>query len=124
MTSAKVRRECFQMNIQLPNGQKKILDEHIDIKEKLSVVNELVEEWHSAIIKGWENDSIRFFLDGLANYLVWHKEEDMKNKHDKEVLSIRKIEQMEGMRKSPTIPFSKLSKTRKDSLGLDGGSDE
>lgn len=117
------------MKIQLPDGRKEDLNEHITLDEKKQVVEELTERWMPTILLNWDSRSVRFFLDGLSNYLVWHKEEEEKNysngkrergKQDKEVLSIKRIEEMEGKRKARTIPFSCLSKTQKEAFGLDG----
>lgn len=110
------------MKIQLPNGQRINLEENISLDNKRQVVEELLETWDYIIIENWHSKSIKFFLDGLGNYLVWHKEDEEKNKQDKEVLSIKRIEEMEGKRKARSIPFTSLSKTQKESLGLDGDS--
>lgn len=112
------------MKIQLPNGKKINLNEDLTIEDKMILVLELTEEWSLVINdkKNWESNSVRFFIDGLANYLVWHKEEEEKNKQDKEVLSIKKVEQMVGKRKGNSTPFSSLSVTQRENLGLDGDS--
>lgn len=110
------------MKIQLPSGEKIVLDENITIEEKLEIVENLTTEWDLPIVNGWDTKSIIFFLDGLSNYLVWHKEDEEKNKQDKEVLSVKKVEQMSGKRKANTIPFSSLSATQKENLGVDGDS--
>lgn len=104
------------LKIQLPDGQKLTLDESITLNEKLKMVDDLTDEYREAITKNWESNTVRYFLDGLANYLVWHKEEKEKNKHDKEVISIWKVKKMEGMRKNNTIPFSSLSTGQKEKL--------
>lgn len=108
------------MKIQLPNGEKLTLDENIKLTQKVQLVESLTTEWHPILLENWDSNSVRFFLDGLANYLVWHKEEEEKNKQDKEVLSIKKVEQMEGKRKANSLPFSSLSTIHKELLGLDG----
>jgi IS30 family transposase len=108
------------MKIQLPNGSRLTLNENITLDEKQQVVEDLTEQWMPTIISNWDSQSVRFFLDNLANYLVWHKEEDSKNKQDKEVLSIKRIEEMEGKRQARSIPFTSLSKTQKEAFGLDG----
>lgn len=112
------------MKVQLPDGKRINLNEDLSIEEKLIVVLELTTEWSSTIDdkKNWDSNSTRFFLDGLANYLVWHKEDEEKNKQDKEVLSIKKVEQMVGKRKGNSVPFSSLSVTQRENLGLDGDS--
>ncbi|GIN25566.1 hypothetical protein NSQ93_22660 [Bacillus sp. FSL W8-0445] len=111
------------MKIQLPNGIKLNLDENITLEQKLKKVEDLTNEWRSAIERNWDSNTIRFFLDGLANYLVWHKDEDDKNKHNKDMISNWKIEQMEGKRKTNSIPFSSLSTINKELLGLEGNND-
>ena len=110
----------FKMKIQLPNGNKLTLEENITLDEKLKKVEDLTTEWHSTIQKNWDSNSVRFFLDALANYLCWHKDEDDKFSQDKKILSVYKVEKMEGKRKAPSIPFSSLSVSQKESLGLDG----
>jgi hypothetical protein len=117
------------VKIQLPDGRRITLDENITLEEKIKVVEELTEEWIDTIILNWHSDSIKFFLDNLSNYLNWHKDEDEKNytntkrgrergKQDKEILSIKRIEEMEGKRKARSIPFSSLSTKNKENLGI------
>lgn len=100
------------MKIQLPNGQDFILDESITIEEKLAVTFKLTEEWLTVIEENWENSNeVRFFLDGLSNYLVWHKEPE-DNVEDKEVMSRNKTNRLYRGRKD--IPFSCLSENDKE----------
>lgn len=119
-----MRGMFLHVKIQLPNGEKKTLDENLPLWQKKRLVENLTNQFHPTLIKNWDSNSVRFFLDGLANYLVWHKEEEDRNKQDKEVLSIKKVEHMEGKRKSKTIPFSKLTTLQKESIGLDGANNE
>lgn len=109
------------MKIRLPNATKINLNEDITLEEKRVVVEKLIKEWEHLFSENWNNNSIRFFLDGLANYLVWHKEECQKGKEDKEVLSIKKVEQLVGKRKSKSIPFTSLTDYQKESLGVEDG---
>lgn len=108
----------FNVKLQLPNGSKVTLDEDISLDEKKKIVEELIELWMPTIESNWYSNSIKFFLDNLGNYLVWHKEADIKNKQDKEILSVKKIEQMEGKRRANSIPFSSLSNKNKEILGF------
>lgn len=108
------------MKIQLPNGEKLTLDENLPLEQKVKLVEDLTAEHNPVLIKNWQSNSVRFFLDGLGNYLVWHKEAEDKNQQDKEVLSIKKVEQMEGKRKANSVPFSSLATVHKELLGLDG----
>ncbi|AYP68237.1 hypothetical protein PQE75_gp105 [Bacillus phage vB_BcoS-136] len=94
------------MKIQLPNGQKSILDDSISLEEKVKIVEDLTEEWMTVIKLNWDSNSVKFFLDSLANYLVWHKEEE-DTSHDKEVMSRNKTNRLLRGRKD--IPFSNLS---------------
>lgn len=112
------------MKLQLPNGEKITLENNITLKEKQAIVDRLISEWSAHIELNWETNSIRFFLDNLANYLVWHKEEEEKGKEDKDVLSIKKVEEMSGKRKSKSIPFTSLSKPQREGLGFEGDSNE
>lgn len=120
----KLWEECFHVKVQLPDGERINLNEDLTIEEKLSIVFELTKQWRHITDdkKNKNSNSVIFFLDGLANYLVWHKEEEEKNKQDKEVLSIKKVEQMVGKRKGNSVPFSSLSVTQRENLGLDGDS--
>lgn len=108
------------MKIQLPDGKKIYLDDNISLEEKKEVVEKLVDEWRDIVKqdrKTWFSNAVKYFLDGLANYLVWHKEE--KWTEDKEILSIAKTEQMTGKRKSKTVSFHDLSLTQKELLGIE-----
>lgn len=109
------------MKIQLPNGQKIILNDDLSIDEKLKITEELAETWIPVLRSSWKiwnSDSTRFFFDSLANYIVWHKEEE-DDREDKEVMSRNKTNRLYRGRKD--IPFSSLSEGDKDLLGLDGG---
>lgn len=106
------------MKIQLPNGQQHTLDDNITLDEKLQVVEDLTEEFMPLIKLNWHSNSVKFFLDSLSNYLVWHKEEGESN-HDKEVMSKNKTNRLIRGRKD--IPFSNLSKSDSEKLfGEDG----
>lgn len=104
------------MRIKLPNGEKTTLDEHISIEEKIEIVNNLLDEWLSTLIMSWHSDTTKFFLDNLANYLVWHKEREDVGYQDKEVLSVKRIEEMSGKRKGKSTPFTSLSKPQRELL--------
>lgn len=110
------------MKIQLPDGKRIKLEDNISLEEKKKVVKQLVDEWRDIVKtdkKTWFSNAVKYFLDALANYLLWHKEKEQKWTEDKEVLSITKIEQMTGKRKSKTVCFSNLSQDKKESLGIE-----
>lgn len=111
------------MKIQLPNGQQHVLDETISLEEKLKVVEDLTEEFAELIKLNWHSNSVKFFLDTLANYIVWHKEPDKKGREDKKVLSRKKMEKMVRFKKtSKTTNFSDLSAFDAEKLfGENGG---
>lgn len=109
------------MKVMLPNGSDTELDETIHLDEKIKKVKELLEEYSVHIENNWYQDSIKFFIDSLANYLIWHKEEG-ESGHDKEVMSRNKTNRMIRGRKD--IPFSNLSQRDNDKLfGEDGGNE-
>ena len=113
------------MKLKLPNGVKIDLDENINIDKKMVIVEDLVKQWNDVIILNWNSNNIIFFLDGLANYIVWHKDENKKNTQDKDILSVRKVEEMSGKRKCKSTPFSALSQPQHETLfGERGNSNE
>jgi hypothetical protein len=98
------------VKIQLPDGRQHTLDENVSLKQKLEVVEDLVNEWMPIIQQNWNSNSIKFFLDSLSNYLVWHKEQEEKGLEDKKVLSRKKLEKMSKFKKtSKTVNFTDLS---------------
>lgn len=117
------------MKIQLPNGEQTELDESLTLEEKLAVVNTYTQEWEESISANWEKDQIKYFLDTLSNYIVWHKEPEIKHagagSEDKEVLSRKKMEMMKKFKKtSKTINFSDLGKQDTELLFGTGGNEE
>ncbi|PES54524.1 hypothetical protein [Bacillus thuringiensis] len=106
------------MKILSPFGDKIELDNSLSLSQKVDKVSELVKEFETEIENNWESTNVRYFLDGLANYLVWHKEEEMKNKEDKEVMSVDKVKQMNSFRGKSTN-FTYLSEEEKASLGIE-----
>ena len=105
------------MNIQMPDGKKIELEENIGIKEKCEVTRKLIEEYIDYIDRGWETSNVIYFLNGLSNYLVWHKEEGTEYIQDKEVLGKRKTKELSKY-KEKNIQFSILSEKDKMFLGL------
>jgi hypothetical protein len=101
------------MKIKLPNGEKIKLDDNISLEEKKIVVKQLEDEWRD-IVKAnrviWFSSAVKSFFDSLANYILWHKEDDEKGTEDKDILSITKINQMTGRRESKVVNAGNLSK--------------
>src|SRR5690606_35735028 len=107
------------MKIQLPNGERITLPSDLSIEEKMELSLKLTEEWKEAIHRNWHSETIIFFLDGLSNYINWHKDEEDKYSQDEFVLSIKRVEQMSGKRKAMSIPFSSLPTLKRELLGLE-----
>lgn len=107
------------LEVFLPNGKNILLDENISLEDKIKKTEELTEIWSDEISKNWHSNSVKYFLDSLSNYLVWHKEEEdkIKKTEDKYVLSRKKIEKMVKFKKtSKQVNFTDLSKDDKDRL--------
>lgn len=112
------------MKIQLPNGQKTILDDDLSIEEKIAITEKLSEEWTPILRSSWKiwnSDSTKYFFDALANYIVWHKEEE-DEREDKEVMSRNKTNRLYRGRKD--TPFSSLSNSDKELLFGERGTDK
>jgi hypothetical protein len=103
------------VKIYLPTGQKVDIDNSLSLEDKMEVVDSLIREHEEYIIENWDNKFVKFFLENLANYLVWHKME-AKNKEDKEILSMKKLEKMN--RGGGMINFSQLGESDRERLGL------
>ena len=103
------------MIIELPNGDRVNLENEKTIEEKIECVEGLIKKFESSIIEGWDSTRIKFFLNGLSNYICWHKEE--KYSHDKEVLSKTKDLQMKKYNPK-NINFEMLNNTDKKLIGL------
>lgn len=107
----------LKVKIQLPNSTRIELDNNLSLEEKKRLVEELIEEWKPIIESGWESNSVKYFLDSLTNYLVWHKEEEDKGKEDKYIMSKKKLDKLSNHRKdSKTINFSNLNMKDKEML--------
>jgi len=106
------------MKIFLPNGEKKELNDKLELQEKITLVNELTGNFMDEILIGWETPLIMNFLDCLSSYLCWHKEEEEIGTEDKNINSKWKEEKSNGKRKSSTLLFSNLAKEERSKLGL------
>lgn len=111
------------MRILSPRGEKIDLDVSLDLKERVIEIEKLVDQYETDIQNNWDSNKVKFFLDGLANYLVWYKDEEMKNKEDKEILSGNKLKKLSRFN-DQTTPFSSLSKEDAIGIGLDVESDD
>ena len=111
------------MIVQLPDGERRELNNLLSVGEKCVVVENILNEFEDYILKTWGSQSTIYFLNGLSNYLVWHKDEDVKYKHDKEILSKRKTILLKKY-DDKNIQFSILTKAEKSMLGIDTEEEE
>lgn len=113
----------FAMKIQLPDGKKILLKDNISLEEKMEIVEQLVDEWRDVIKEDrrtWFSNVVKYFLDSLASYLVWHKDENNKGKHDKEVITLRRAKKLKNKKDNNIeVYFADLSDIQKDKLGIE-----
>jgi hypothetical protein len=99
------------MNLKLPDGNKIFLDKNLELSEKVELVEKILEIWKDEIHNNWDGNSVRYMLEGMANFLVWHREEDVSETiEDKDIMSRNKLNRLKNGSKE--IPFSNLSKTQ------------
>lgn len=114
------------MKVTLPDGSAKVLDTSLNLDDKLKLTFELTEEWNSVIIENWNSKSVKYFLDSLSNFLVWHKEDDekLKRTENKYILSRKKTEKLSRYKStSKQINFSDLNKEDKEVIGINDEND-
>jgi len=111
-------RGLNKMKILSPIGETIELKTSITLEEKMMKVNELIGKYETEINKNWNSNPVKYFLDSLSNYIVWHKEEEMKNKEDKEVMSHNKVRKLHKF-DDKNINFSTLSESDKSAIGLE-----
>lgn len=115
------------MDITLPNGERLSLDNDLPLEDKVELILKITRENMDDILYGWERDKVKYFLDSLSSYLVWHKENREKGKRgheDKEVMSRKKLEKMNRFKKtSREITFTDLSKKNSEKLLGDRGAE-
>lgn len=68
--------------VKLPNGEEKKLDNDLDIEDKIKICEELIDEFDEDIVEYSSQHKIIYFLNGLANYICWHKEEERTDKEN------------------------------------------
>lgn len=81
-------RGRYYVRIQLPDGRKTNLEDDISFAEKKRKVLDLIKEWKDVCLENWHSNSVKYFLDSLTNYLLWHKGEDViKDDNEDDILS-------------------------------------
>lgn len=86
------------MMLVLPNGEQKILSNDITLEEKLILCEELIAEFDDDIIDSIDSQSVTYFLNGLSNYLCWHKEDETVRDRQNGILSNEKEKLMQRKR--------------------------
>lgn len=106
------------MKLTLLNGDVLTLDDSRTIEERLYQVQCVLNLYPNMELEdNWHNPRVAFLLEGLANYLVWYKEEEDLYKHDKDILSKNKTHKINSYDKG-NIPFSSLSVQDQNELGI------
>lgn len=106
------------MKLKLPDGKVLSLDKELPIEEKLENVRKILDQYENEFLKSLHTNKTRVCLEILSNYIVFHKEEEDKNKKDEYILSEKRIREMEsGTRSSP---FSTMSDKHKALFGMIG----
>lgn len=86
------------MRIKLPDGEERILDNDICLDEKLSECQKLIDEFDEYILDSWQNHNVSYFLNGLANYIIWHKDSTSERDKENGILSNSREKQMSKQR--------------------------
>ena len=110
------------MNLRCPDGKKIVLDENLSLDEKKDVANELLKKYYQYVCCSWGTESVNYFLNGLANYLIYHREVGDYS-HDKDVLSKRKMSKLKKYDKNNVL-MTELSLEERVNLGLTNLKDE
>lgn len=111
------------MNMTLPDGNKIYLDTKLSYEERKAIVDQLIADWKDHFEQTWNQPKTRVCLDILANYLVLVKSEEDKGKHDKTILSLKKMQKM--VRGDDKVThFSDLTPEQQSLFGLIDGDTE
>jgi len=100
--------------VKLPNGDKHKLIKNVSIEEKKLIVESLLAQWDDVILENWNSNSITFFLDSLANYLVWHNDKDEIRKRNGEILSNRKNNKMVGLERDSNLSYLEADEDKRE----------
>lgn len=106
------------MKITMTDGTTVELSNTKDIEERMAIVNGILNSYGECELEMlWNQPSTKYMLEGLANYLVWCKDEEELYKQDKEVMSKRKMKMLNKF-DDKNIQFSVLSKTDQRTIGI------
>lgn len=100
------------MIIRLPNGEERKLDKELPIEEKIEICEKLIEEFDDDIVEYFNQHKISYFLNGLAGFICWHKDDERTDKENG-ILSNSREKQMDRKRYHgryrKDIPFTDLN---------------
>lgn len=84
--------------ISLPNGEERKLSNDNTIEQKVEVCNSLLKEFDDYILDSSGSPNVTYFLNGLANYLCWHKNDNTERDRQNGIMSNGKEKEMERKR--------------------------
>lgn len=76
--------------ISLPNGEERELSNTLSLAEKMEICENLVIEFDAYIEESRDSQPVIYFLNGLANYICWHKNDISERDRDRGILSNEK----------------------------------
>lgn len=105
------------MKLKCPDGKEIILDDNLDLSEKFQLIKNIANMYDLYITGNWESSSVKFFLNGLSNYIIYHKELDSSNTNS-DIMSKSRIKKLKKFDKNNVL-FSELNLFDQVALGID-----
>lgn len=95
------------MKLKLPSGEEIKLPDFDNLKERLTLVDELISKHDEIIMDNMDSSQVKFFLNGCSNYIIWHIDKEDK-RGDNSIIHRDKNKKLNGYDKK-NIPFTDLS---------------
>lgn len=95
------------MKLKLPSGEEIKLPDFDSLKQRLTLVKELISKHDEIIMDNVDSSQVKFFLNGCSNYIIWFKDKEDK-RGDNSIIHRKKSIKMNGYDKK-NIPFTDLS---------------
>ena len=95
------------MKLKLPSGEEIKLPDFDSLKQRLTLVNELISKHDEIIMDNMDSSQVKFFLNGCSNYILWFIDKEDK-RGDNSIIHRKKSIKMNGYDKN-NIPFTDLS---------------
>lgn len=105
------------MKLKCPDGKEIILDDNLDLSEKFQLITNIANMYDLYIKGNWESSSVKFFLNGLSNYIIYHKELENANTN-LDIMSKSRIKKLNKFDKNNVL-FSELNLLDQMVLGID-----